>query len=441
MLHPRRATRAEEQAQQVLADTGMIPPELMDYMTWRMMEEWRDEEDDKPIRITTALMPALNKSNSQIVDAICHSLNLSSKGRRNLKAAKIGETLTDPVRLHAIIAKRPIEQRLELKRVLDAGGWIRLAALTEEFGSQTGDQWFWNEKPPTSTLGQLRVHGLVFIGQALIGKKKTHVAVVPTDLRAPLSEILLPQAGKLDALGNYNLARTLDALDLHYDTPPWQTVLAREWVEPFIRETAAQSQDAARAWEHLEHFDYFLSRSLVRELGEPGAIQIGVWLTRFLPIAYIGEFPIAEKRAMGKTVAAFYGYLAERQQVSREIATRVAETVEELVHQKGEIAPVEAPLPTGGQVILEGYVGKELVQFTYNDRWLLLACAIEFDQDINALYQATTTVVDGATKRQLITRLASFTPDIWNKLVDSASRDEGQFAAQWFRENPVVRSI
>ena len=173
MPHPRRATRAEEQAQRLMSETGMIPPEITDYMTWRMMEELREEADDKTIRIDTRLEPALNKTNAQIVDAICHGLGIPIKGQRKVKVEKIAEILTDPQHLGHVVDELPDALLLAVKRVLDAGGWMPLDELTEEFGDQEGDGWFWNEKPPASILGQLRVHGLLLVGQAAIKKVRT----------------------------------------------------------------------------------------------------------------------------------------------------------------------------------------------------------------------------------------------------------------------------
>ena len=52
------------------------------------------------------------------------------------------------------------------------------------------DGWFWEEEPPTSTLGRLRVHGLVFVGDRSEKGRNHRTVVIPEDLRETISACL-----------------------------------------------------------------------------------------------------------------------------------------------------------------------------------------------------------------------------------------------------------
>lgn len=227
VLHPRRATRAQERDLELMERTGMIGSSMTNYFSGRMQEEWREQEDTKPIRLDPTLNIALNKAHWQIVDAICHTLDFPSKGKRQDKARKITELLTDAKQLRAVVKKLSHPMKLALERILDNGGWIRWKVLTREFDDQEGDEWFWNEKPPKSLLGRLRITGLMFVGTAKVGNGKTIVAVIPTDLREPLTNVLAQYKDALTKLGDYNLTRALEQLNSHYRKPDYPPVIPR----------------------------------------------------------------------------------------------------------------------------------------------------------------------------------------------------------------------
>jgi len=99
--------------------------------------------------------------------------------------------LTDPQKLRAVLESLPPESREALDYVLAKGGWVKIGPLTRRFGAQDDVGWFWSEtEPPTSTLGRLRVRGLLFVGKAGIGGRNYTVAVIPKELREPLAELL-----------------------------------------------------------------------------------------------------------------------------------------------------------------------------------------------------------------------------------------------------------
>lgn len=155
-----------------------------------MMDKWREDAEEKPINLNTTLSAALNKSLWQMVDAACITSGLPHKGQRKQKTAALVARLTDANHLAQLVAGLPPRGRDLLRKVLAAGGWIRINELTREFGSQDGDGLFWNEHPPQSIIGQVRARGLLFLGKAGLSGRIYKVAVIPKELREPLAAIL-----------------------------------------------------------------------------------------------------------------------------------------------------------------------------------------------------------------------------------------------------------
>ena len=69
-------------------------------------------------------------------------------------------------------------------------------SLSEELADDA-DGWFWNEAPPTSILGRLRLHGLAFVGRSATAGRRA--VVVPRELREPLVAVL-ETAGREEGL-------------------------------------------------------------------------------------------------------------------------------------------------------------------------------------------------------------------------------------------------
>jgi hypothetical protein len=77
-----------------------------------------------------------------------------------------------------------------MRYTLNRGGWVKYGELSRQFGDETRDGWWWDRNPPQSTIGQLRLRGLLFVGQAPIGSRHYKVAVIPNELREPLRATL-----------------------------------------------------------------------------------------------------------------------------------------------------------------------------------------------------------------------------------------------------------
>lgn len=440
MPTPWKATPEQEREQALMNQTGFLSPMFTEYFMWRMTDEWREKQDAKPIQPDTTLTNALNKTAWQWVDAVCATLGFPTKGRRQAKATRITEYLHDPAHLQLVVDKMKIEERLVLKRVLDAGGWVKYAALVAEFGNQEPDGMFWNEKPPVSTLGHVRTRGLLFVGKAKIGGRgATQVAVIPRDLRQALAQTLEKDAARMSKLGNYAWQRTGEAITRYYAENQNATCIPREWLEEFLRDAAERQRDVFGEWEDLERFDYFLVRQMIASPAHVIGFHLSEFVHGFLPHAYIGEFWLPAKRRMLKTIAAFYTFLADHHHIEPQTAEGVANAVKRITAGKGKLGYIAPPPPLGGEVILTAKSDQETALLTYNDRWLTLVCVTEFKGNWDDCQRAARNVTDGETKTRMIERLVLFSPPIWNSLARDADKDEVEYAREWFHHHPVAQ--
>ncbi len=150
----------------------------------------RAEAEEKPISLTLTLAAALKQVPVQWLNAAAALYQVAPARLRQERGRALAATLKDPARLRAALAAEAAEVRAALRHVLEQGGWCKLQVLTRRYGTQDGDGFWWDEQPPASPVGRLRVLGLVYVGRARVDGRAYKVAVVPTELRAPLATVL-----------------------------------------------------------------------------------------------------------------------------------------------------------------------------------------------------------------------------------------------------------
>jgi len=159
------------------------PHRMMDMMTSSMSKD----EDSKPITLNITISAGLNKFRNSRINAVSMALGISKK---DVKKDKIGQIISKlTTELDEIIEKLPPKSREALKLVMDEGGWVKYNKLSSEYGEEN-NSYFWELEPPTSTVGILRLHGLLFVGKAGIDGRNYKVAVVPKDIRKVLGKNL-----------------------------------------------------------------------------------------------------------------------------------------------------------------------------------------------------------------------------------------------------------
>ncbi len=157
----------------------------------RIEEFQRKKIEKKPLSTEPNLARCLKNMPAEWLTGICVSLQLDPASRRGEREEQIRGALVKEANLRMLLeeftGKR--EQQL-LSYLLQKGGWARLSAVSRKFGSMEGDGFYWEAEIPASSLGVLWSLGLVGVGKAHLENRREKIAVIPLELRQPLSAIL-----------------------------------------------------------------------------------------------------------------------------------------------------------------------------------------------------------------------------------------------------------
>ena len=117
------------------------------------------------------------------------SLEVHHLAGRGVKADKLHtlvDHLLDANAVGQLVASLSDEERTALSQLVQADVLVKYQTLSRRYGDETPDTYFWEDKPPTSVIGRLRLYGLVFVGRAQMGARREKVLTVPSDLKAIL---------------------------------------------------------------------------------------------------------------------------------------------------------------------------------------------------------------------------------------------------------------
>jgi len=135
---------------------------------------------------STKLTAVLNKYPFQWVDGMCEALSLGTGGRKNEKVKDIaGKLLAE---LPSFIDMLPEKAKEALALIMKNGGNIRYNLLNE-YGDET--PLWWNNQQPESTIGLLRLHGLIVVGKMPQGAKLFKTALIPKDVKEEMERLSL----------------------------------------------------------------------------------------------------------------------------------------------------------------------------------------------------------------------------------------------------------
>jgi hypothetical protein len=199
---PAAGTPAADPDDRQLLD--LFPPQAFlepEEVLQELERDWRRVQEDRPLPLGSSLRTLLDKQPAHWVEAIHGRLGLPPARNKRDRSQAIAQRLADPAGLRHVLGTLGREETAGLAHLLARGGWQRLGHFARRFGSDAQDGWFWVDDPPRSVLGQLRLHGLVFVGRALIDGRRCKVALIPPEIRPPLV-VLLPPPTPAGGKGN-----------------------------------------------------------------------------------------------------------------------------------------------------------------------------------------------------------------------------------------------
>ena len=166
-----------------LAHTPMIlDPDIM-------MHAYEKKEIERVESIilspSTKLTAVLNKYPFPWVDGMCEALSVGIGGRKSEKVKDIAQNLVAD--FSAIINRLPQKSKEALKVILKNGGSVKYSML-KDYDDEIS--WWWNNHPPKSTIGLLRLYGLIVVGKMPQGTKLFKTALIPKDVKEGLETVV-----------------------------------------------------------------------------------------------------------------------------------------------------------------------------------------------------------------------------------------------------------
>jgi hypothetical protein len=442
-------------------ESALLTSELTDELVRHLAENWRAEEENKRINVNVSLNAALGKTPTKWIDAACRVNRVALKGavRRDRRAKIIAlvSALTNPDELAQCVREMPAHARAALRRVVENGGWLRLNELTRDFGGMEGDGWFWDEEPPTSSLGELRRRALLYVGKTSLnkegrsGKRLFKVAVVPQDLRYLLRDILADAAIRREeesavearfATPEDLLADALDAARSHYAGLEWKPPIAQAEVESFLRRTSREGFNPVLIWLGVDILLTFIERNLheIQSADDLCGYHVSELATTFVDHNYLQRWTLRERRNVIEIVRRLYGHLHASDRISDDTFDEIEQACKRLSSGARKLNLINRPPPLGGELIftrLNPNTGDE-ERYTYNHQRLLMAWAGAFHQDWRTMLSVCETVPGGKQKAALIHELIALDPGVCDLIVSQADEDEFDRAILWFYEEKVL---
>jgi hypothetical protein len=160
------------------------------FLSDRLEEALRENQEKRVLPPGFHLLTLLRALPVECLDAICETVGVKHQRLRKDRQKMLVSLLTDPDELEDLLYQLAPEEIDALRFLLEHDGSCKAMIFTRRFGDDSGDNYFWTENPPASVLGQLRLRGLVFVGQLEYGKQKCRTVAIPAELRKPLAAAL-----------------------------------------------------------------------------------------------------------------------------------------------------------------------------------------------------------------------------------------------------------
>jgi hypothetical protein len=172
---------------------GLLTPAHADLLLELTLEEWRREQEMRLLPSRLGLASLLKGLPVVWLDAVCAALEIDvdTAPRRRERERQIAATLLESPSLRRIVLDRlwPDEREL-LRDLIRQEGRASYTEVLTAYGNDRADGWFWNESPPGSVLGRLRLHGLAFVGVLAGSGWADRTVALPRELVEPLRAAL-----------------------------------------------------------------------------------------------------------------------------------------------------------------------------------------------------------------------------------------------------------
>lgn len=136
------------------------------------------------LRKSSTFQSIMNKYPSHWIDSMCNQYHIKQKVKKDKIRAIENILLSD---LPRIIQGLPLKCKDVLQLCLQNGGFVKYGML-KDYDDELG--FFWEKQSRTSTVGELRKKGLLFVGKMGFGDRNYKIAFIPVEIRDDLKDLL-----------------------------------------------------------------------------------------------------------------------------------------------------------------------------------------------------------------------------------------------------------
>ena len=156
-----------------------------------LMAGWRKEIERMIFSADMDLATVLEKQPIEWLEAIYTFLGLTDDCKNKTQYVQaISIFLKKESNLKQTVQELGFSAQRALNFILEANGMCPYEYLTNIFGDDIQDGFYWRERPPKSVIGISRARGLVFVGHIKGINNIQKIAFIPCDLRHPLQRII-----------------------------------------------------------------------------------------------------------------------------------------------------------------------------------------------------------------------------------------------------------
>jgi hypothetical protein len=178
----------DEDAQACLRQVRIMKDPEGFYARWRERARQRREKRQRRPLPGTDLQSCLSSHIKDNLVAMAQALDV--RGTVGIRKAELiallTESLANPEIVKRVWGALDNEEQEALRFVLNRGGMVPYDEVSRQYGDDLDDHFYWYYHEPETTIGRLRLHGLLFEG----GHEDEVVLVIPTEVRRPLADLL-----------------------------------------------------------------------------------------------------------------------------------------------------------------------------------------------------------------------------------------------------------
>ena len=178
----------DEQAQRRLLMVQVLK-ESEEMFAWMRERDRRRRERErrKPLK-GTDLRSCLSRYTKDNLRAMAHTLDI--KPPSGIRKAELIDLLAESLADAEVVRRAwrglSSEEQEVLHFVLDRGGMVAYEEVSRRYGDDLEESYYWRYHEPETTIGRLRLHGLLFEG----GYEGQVVLVIPTEVRELLADLM-----------------------------------------------------------------------------------------------------------------------------------------------------------------------------------------------------------------------------------------------------------